>query len=312
MEKKSEFRSKMVQALGLPWETCDRGIQMEAQEETDEGYTRILISYNVERTERVRAFLLVPKAIKGKAPAVVACHQHNVTFQIGKSEPAGLAGLPDMAYGADLCRRGYVVICPDMLCFEDRRPQKWREEKYDHDCTYEKLTYLKYLAAGSSLTAKYLHDYTCAVDVLYALPYVDRTRIFSFGHSTGGQCALWLAWYDERIFGGVSSCGFARIQDLRAANKEHNLAMVAPGMLSIGDYENLVEDLAPKPFAFTCGTYDPTFLLDSVRKIGKAAKQAYVEKGAEAYLYQEYFEGWHWIRKETRERLYHWMESVGK
>ena len=57
------------------------------------------------------AYLFIPKLSKGKkAPAIVAMHQDDVYFHIGKSEPAGLMGDSTMYYGKELFERGYVVI----------------------------------------------------------------------------------------------------------------------------------------------------------------------------------------------------------
>ena len=51
---------------------------------------------------------------------MIAHHQHAGQFDLGKSEVVGLAGDADQAYGAELAERGYVVIAPDALGFEER------------------------------------------------------------------------------------------------------------------------------------------------------------------------------------------------
>ena len=85
-------------------------------EQVGSGYTRRLIEYAVDGEERVRAYLLLPHHPGGQPlPGILAIHQdgNNRPYQFGKSEPAGVAGDPDLAYGLELCLRGYVVICPD-------------------------------------------------------------------------------------------------------------------------------------------------------------------------------------------------------
>ncbi len=60
------------------------------------------------------AYLFVPSLPSGKkAPAIVAMHQDDVYYHIGKSEPAGLMGDSTMFYGRELFERGYIVMCPD-------------------------------------------------------------------------------------------------------------------------------------------------------------------------------------------------------
>jgi hypothetical protein len=55
-------------------------------------------------------------------PGIVAVHQDGDRrpYNIGKDEPAGLAGDPELAYGVELCRRGHVVICHDRFPFGSR------------------------------------------------------------------------------------------------------------------------------------------------------------------------------------------------
>ena len=83
-------------------------------------YVRETIEYAVETDERVKSFLLVPKNINRSLPAIFAHHQHASQFQLGKSEVVGLKGDADQAYASELAERGYVVIAPDALAFEER------------------------------------------------------------------------------------------------------------------------------------------------------------------------------------------------
>ena len=202
---------------------------------TDEGvYTRALVTYNVEAGERVSAWLLMPQgaAPTNGWPAILAIHQHDNNYDLGKTEPAGLAGNAMYAYGQEVCQRGYVVLCPDLLCFEERRPtRKVRQANIIDDAGYERFEFTKCLLAGSCLQTKYLHDLTCAVDLLSSLPGVNRERLGVIGHSLGGLEALWLTWYDARITAAVSSCGFGLLRTLVRDGINHGFAMYVPGIL---------------------------------------------------------------------------------
>jgi hypothetical protein len=85
-------------------------------------YRRQLIEYTTEGDERVQAFLLVPSQRAERLPGMVAIHQDGAhrPYEFGKSEPAGVAGDPELAYGLELCLRGYAVICSDRFPFESR------------------------------------------------------------------------------------------------------------------------------------------------------------------------------------------------
>src|SRR5690606_27385234 len=87
-------------------------------------------------------------------------HQHNGEWHIGKSEPAGLAGNPMHHTGAALAKLGYVVLCPDALCFEERQGkvvQGARDERHE---------FLRYTVAGACMAWKNILDMRRAVDYL--------------------------------------------------------------------------------------------------------------------------------------------------
>ena len=96
-------------------------LNSETLESVDCGsYVRKRVAYNVERHERISAFLLLPKNITSPLPAVFCHHQHASDFSIGKSEVVGLAGHPDQAYAVELAERGYITFAPDAVAFEER------------------------------------------------------------------------------------------------------------------------------------------------------------------------------------------------
>ena len=144
-----------------------------AQPIDEADHSRVRVTYTVEPGERVAAWLLTPRgaAPAGGWPGVLAIHQHANQYELGKAEPAGLAGDPQYAYGRELCRRGYVVLCPDLLCFEERRPAP--SDAMD-DAGNERFEFTKRILAGSCLQAKYLHDLTCAVDLLVSVAVGQR------------------------------------------------------------------------------------------------------------------------------------------
>src|SRR5206468_12657870 len=137
---------------------------------------------------------------------------------------------PVYAYGQGVCRGGDVVLCPDVLCFEERRSAKELPQARQalDDAGYERFEFTERLLSGSCLQTKYLHDLTCAVDFLTSLPDVDRERLGVIGHSLGGQEALWLAWYDARITAAVASCGFGSMRTIVSSCINHNVAAYVP------------------------------------------------------------------------------------
>src|SRR5262245_36913915 len=85
-----------------------------------DGFTRKAVSYESPDGDTIEAFLFEPLAAKCGA-AVVALHQHNSEWAIGKSEVAGLVGDPLQAFGPALARAGVTVLAPDGIGFESCR-----------------------------------------------------------------------------------------------------------------------------------------------------------------------------------------------
>lgn len=275
-----------------------------------DGYTLDTVAYNVEAHERIEAYLLTPEGLRGPAPGIVAIHQHAGQFYLGKSEPAGLSANRMYHYGKDLCLRGFVVICPDLLCFEDRRPPEFEraENTRLQDAAYERAVASEYLFRGSTLQAKYLHDLTCAVDVLASQPTVDPHRIGCIGHSPGGQEAMWLTWYDQRIRAGVSSCGISMIEAILREHILHNMAFYVPGLLKVCDLDEIIASIAPRAFMMTAGAQDRIFPVDAVQHIGEFARKAYQAAGVPDAFACEIFDGGHGFPDEMKAAAYAFLE----
>lgn len=304
------MRESVLQCLGKFPEKTDPDVQLLSSCDKDT-HTLSKISYNTEKNERVTAYLLEPPGKKGMRPGILAIHQHAGEYYLGKSEPAGLSRNTMYHYGSDLVMRGYVVLCPDHLCFEDRRPMEFSRAENPHleGGAYERLMFCKYVTEGSSLQTKYLHDLSAALDVLCALDGVDAKHIGAIGHSLGGQETLWLTWYDDRIRAAVASCGFSQIQSIFREGINHNFAMFVPGFFNTGDAADLVCDLAPRPFLMTHGTKDTIFPLDGVREIAAAAEAAYAAAGHPERFQSIVFEGGHSFPPNVKADAYDWLDK---
>jgi dienelactone hydrolase len=266
----------------------------------------------VEPGERVSAWLLTPQGAipPGGWPAVLAVHQHAGQYDLGKAEPAGLAGDPMYHYGRELCQRGYVVLCPDLLCFEERRPTRtgraaWRMLE---GAEYERVEFTQRLLTGSCLLTKYVHDLTCAVDLLASLPSVNRERLGVIGHSLGGLQALWLTWYDARIRVGVSSCGFGLVSTLVREGINHGFATYVPGLLTVCDLDMVAAAVAPRAFLLTAGERDLLFPIDGVRAVVAAAQRQYAAAGVPERFEAILFASGHSFPDEVKAHAYAFVD----
>ncbi len=128
----------------------------------------------------VTAYLLIPKNLQEKTPGILALHQHNMQYDLGKSEVVGLNGNPEQAYAHELAQRGYVVLAPDSIGFEERRLTIFKEP-----ASAERYLAMDELLCGRSLLAKILYDNFRSLGILSDLDEVDSERIGCVGHSMG-------------------------------------------------------------------------------------------------------------------------------
>jgi len=337
------FRERAIKSLGIFPQKVPPEMKIEREQKFSD-CTGYVISYNLEENERTRSILLKPESasaktpaarqdnapanakskisaaphesLQTKLPAVLAIHQHNGEFHLGKAEPAAWdinGKIPQLnpmyAYGRDLVAKGYVALCPDLLCFEERfDPHFGKAQDTSAGASHEIFEFTKRVQHGSSLQAKYLHDMSVAIDILCSLDYVDTSRIGVIGHSLGGQTSLYTTWYDTRVKAGVSSCGFGTMETIINNKINHNKAMYIPGFSVYADTYDILCDIAPRAFAFTSGIKDDIFPIDGVRIIEEKAKKQYASLDAPDKLLTHIFNGGHSFDNEAKQKVYSFID----
>ena len=77
------------------------------------------VTFQSEPGRRVPAYLFVPPSANARKTAAVLClHQ---TTNLGKGEPAGLGGNPNLHYALHLAQRGFVTLAPDYPSFGEHK-----------------------------------------------------------------------------------------------------------------------------------------------------------------------------------------------
>lgn len=225
--------------------------------------TRIKLRFLSEPGDFVPAYLLVPKRLKRRAPAMLCLHQ---TVKIGKAEPAGLGGNPQLHYAQELAARGFVCLVPDYPYLG--------ENSFD-----------PYQHGYASCTMKGIVNHRRAVDLLQSLPQVNAQRLGVIGHSLGGHNALFVAAFDERLKAIVTSCGFTSFAkyyggDLTGWSGVRYMPRIAeqfgkdPARMPF-DFSDVLMALAPRPLFINAPLRDGNFEVSGVRDCVAAAQPVY-------------------------------------
>lgn len=297
------IRKKMELAMG-PLPAADRTVPLDVKlgaEEKLDGYTRTKLTFAAEQGDRVPAWLLVPAGKTGKRPAMLCLHQ---TIGIGKDEPVGLGGNPNLWYAEHLVQRGYVCLAPDYPSFG--------EYKYDFAAAVKRGDY-------QSGSMKAIWNNMRAVDLLQALPTVDGDRIGVIGHSLGGHNAMFTAAFDERLKVIVSSCGFTSFPkyyngNLKGWTSDRYMPRIAaeygndPKKVPF-DFPDVVTSFAPRAFLAVAPVRDDNFAVAGVKDVIAAAEPTYKAANAADNLKAIHPDAAHDFPEAARKTAYEFLDK---
>jgi acetyl esterase/lipase len=268
-----------------------------SEEKFIEGIRRMKISFAVEKNDRVPAWLFIPSHQKNPVPGILCLHQ---TTGIGKSEPAGLGGNPDLHYALELAKRGYVTLAPDYPNFGE----------YSFD---------PYANGYQSASMKGIWNHMAAVDLLQSLPEVDPERIGCIGHSLGGHNSLFLAVFDTRIKAVVTSCGFCSFfkyygGDLTGWSHKGYMPRIAdiygknPDKMPF-DFTEILGAVAPRALFINAPLHDANFEISGVYDCVNAARPVYELLKAGDKLMMTNPDAPHAFPPDARNAAYHFLDT---
>jgi dienelactone hydrolase len=269
-------KEKLLECLGGPWsEPCPLNPQL-LETIPGDGYRIESLTYEAEPGDPIPAVLLVPDGVDAErpAPAVAVWHQHNGQWHLGKSEPAGLAGDPMHHTGVALVREGYVVLCPDALCFEQRQHETLKGGNF------ERFEFLRYVVAGKCMAWKNILDMRRAIDYLCSRPEVRADRIGCYGHSMGSTHTWLVGPWEPRLKCLVGNCCLPTYAAIHRAHLLHCFPNFIPGWFQYGDTPDIAALIAPRALHLNFGEDDGGSPIQEVREGVAQIARAYADAGA--------------------------------
>jgi dienelactone hydrolase len=261
-------------------------------------YVRHKIIIRTSAQSELPLYLLVPKNIKGKRPAVMALagHGYGAKDLVGLWEDGSERNTPDGThrdFADQLARRGFVVVAPEISCFGERQFSNttFRAVGLNGSC-HNIATWAMML--GKSVAGLRVMDGMRVIDYLAAQKFVDADRIGVMGLSGGGMHAFLSTAIDPRIKAAVISGYFC--------NWRHSILSIfhctcnfVPGLLELGELSDLAGLIAPRPLLVEAGTRDDIFPIAHVKETVAKARRAWKLLGVNENLQTDYFEGRHRI-----------------
>lgn len=260
--------------------------------EEQETFRREKWIIQTERDCFMPLYLLVPRGIKGKAPAILCCHGHG---PYGKDPIAGVhfndgermaqIRSANYNYGEQMAQRGYVTICPDWRSFGERIAYG----KSDH-CNQH---FIQHLLLGRTLLGANVFDGMRAIDFLLTRREVDAERIGCMGLSFGGTMTTYMTLLEDRIRAADIIC-YATTTMHYAINRTNICgSQFVPGIYRYADVGDIIAAICPKPLLIESGNSDTCFWIHSAMEAHEKVRTVYRTAGVEDRLWIEIFPGEH-------------------
>jgi len=301
-----ELREKIRDIIGIKPSELLGEVEYKLIESVKEnGYERQLIEFD-SYTDTVVAYLLIPEVLSRNS-AILINHQHNGERHLGKSEVCGLAGNPLQAFGAILAKKGFVVLAPDSICFEERRkggqgttPLSDTADFLQH---YNEMCYR--IIKGETLMKKVLLDSMNGITLLSGLPFVDNKKIGTLGHSYGGNTVLFLSALDERLNFSCASGSACTYHNRMINDVGIEMASVIPNFYQKYDIQDLVRCIAPRSLLIVSAENDK-YSRDADSIVEKAMP-AYLEHSKSENLCHKRYSGCHDLTQERFDFIVDWI-----
>jgi len=300
-------------------------------------YVRERIRFSASPLFRVPAYVLIPKNLKGPAPAIVDLHSHGGMFLFGKEKvidfgtnhpamvPYHRENYDGRPTATALVRRGYVVITIDAFMFGERRAMMdaelksgWDRSKYtledvrrmNRQCAQKESTLAKALTfAGATWPGIVFRDDIRTVDYLVTRPEVDPKRIGCAGISMGGYRSLFLAALDPRIRAGCIAGFMSTVRPMiRAHIDTHSWVHFLPALHRYLDWPDVASLTAPRSLmVLQCsrdGLFPPAGMKEAVEKIAAAFEKA----GVKDRFTGRFYDAPHMFSRRMQDDAFAWFE----
>jgi dienelactone hydrolase len=335
-EFESAARAKLFELLLYRPEPVDP--QPEVLERVDCGdHIRERITFATTPGMRVPAYVLTPKNLRGRAPAIVDLHSHGGMFIFGKEKVIDLGtNHPTMVdyHGKNyegrptataLVRRGYVVISIDAFMFGERRimmdadlKSGWDRSRYSVDdvatlnqrCRAKESTLVKGLTlAGATWPGIVFWDDVRTVDYLVTRPDVDPDRIGCEGVSMGGYRALFLSALDPRIRAGCVAGFMSTVRPMvRAHLDTHSWVHFLPAIHRHLDWPDVASLAAPRALMVLQCSRDGLFPLAGMQESLEQIAAGYERAGVKDKFSGRFYDVPHTFNRQMQDDAFAWFD----
>ena len=191
-------------------------------------------------------------------------------------------------YGAQMARKGYLTLMPDLRGFGERRDG---DDYLGRDTC--NVNFLKGGIMGLYPLMLNIWDMKCCVDYLCTRPEVDPDRIGMMGMSQGGTITAFTAAVEPRIRAADVIAYINPFASFGVHRGNFCGSQILPEIFKWMDTDDVGGLIAPRHLMLEMGTADTCFYFQDMWKGYLHVKEIYEAAGAADRLWTDIHEGSH-------------------
>lgn len=295
-----EIRNKTESMLGIdkiPFKTENIKPVRVGRELVYPEYTLQKYSAEICRNLNMLFYVLTPKNITVPTAGVVALCGHgygvrqilNISKK-GRKKRFNYFDNYQKNFGAELAKRGCVVIAPELFGFGEARLNKDLIKPFYISSCDELSHHL--LPHGLTVASMRVYQAIVCAEILSGMDNVCKEKISCMGISGGGLTALYASVIEEK-FRKIVVSGYVNTFRDSILSRWHCPDNYIPSALKIGEIYDFASALAPRELLIESGIKDKLFPIEASKTAHEKIKKVYSLVGAEEKLHIDVFNGKH-------------------
>lgn len=291
----AKLRKTLIRLLGGFPRKCSLNARVVSVEEREQFFLESVI-YQSRPEEQITAYLLKPKEFKDKSPAIIYIHGHT-EYGIGKADAL------KKPIASELCRQGYMIICPDSKCFGERMIPGFSGSDG------ERLIAMNCLLDGKTWAGQQVWDIMRTVDYLESRDDVDTSRVGCYGMSMGGFECYFTSALDQRIKVAVVAGALSTFESVIKEKWIVAYDFYIPNIRKYADVWDIYSLIAPRALLIAAGNADPHFPRYAAEQIYQRTRETYRALGAPEKLKIVEENCGHEVTERMRDEIVKWFKK---